>query len=271
VADFLSALLGADLTPCAEPERKLSRLLPVVAGPRIITPAKPRPIAVIRSHAKRLLNRIDFQKWQRAPEAQRMPWAKAAAVAAAAVFLGALSQLPTRTPSVAKAAMAPVPRISITQPAAPTKKVVPTQVAAAAVTQQPQVHRAVTSGVVTFESQALTVPHTQALVAIPIRRTGSTRAPGLVAWTIDGGTARPHIDYKPEGRHLARFIEGQAVRSLFISLPNDRYTALKRGPRTFTVALRKVAGGSALGAVRRITVTIAPDPVAERQFLQTAN
>jgi hypothetical protein len=258
VADFLSELLGANLTPCAEPDKRVAQL-PVVAGPRVIAPAPPRPIANLR------WKMIGYQKWQ------RMPWGKAAAVAAAAGLIATVSQLPTRTQSIATTAPVTTQIASVTAPAIPPKAVVTPPVVAAVATQQPPVQRAVTSGVVTFESKSLTVPHTQALVAIPIRRLGSTRAPGLVAWTIDRGTARPNIDYKPEGRRVARFVEGQAVRSLFISLPNDRYAALKRGPRTFTVALRKVAGGSALGAVRRISVTIAPDPAAEPQYLQTAN
>jgi hypothetical protein len=63
---------------------------------------------------------------------------------------------------------------------------------------------------------------------------------------------------------VARFIEGQAVRTLFIPLINTRAPLAPRGPLTFTVSLERVAGGPALGRFARVTVAIDPPPSLSR-------
>jgi serine/threonine protein kinase len=127
-----------------------------------------------------------------------------------------------------------------------------------AVTPEPRA-----SGRVTFDSPAVSVATGQSLVAIQMKRLESTGDAGSVAWTIESGTAQPDVDYEPVVPQVVRFIEGQAVRSLFIPLVKRSPTAGSRGPRTFSVALRKVTGGPALGPVTRITVTILPPPSAD--------
>jgi hypothetical protein len=63
---------------------------------------------------------------------------------------------------------------------------------------------------------------------------------------------------------MARFIEGQAVRTLFIPLINAHEPLEPHGPLTFTVALERVAGGPALGRFARVTVAIDPQPSLSR-------
>jgi hypothetical protein len=81
---------------------------------------------------------------------------------------------------------------------------------------------------------------------------------------VERGTARPGVDYERIKPQVVRFIEGQAVRTLFIPLINTGATLVPRGPRTFTVALEQVAGGPALGRFARVTVAIDPPPSSSR-------
>ncbi|HEX4051133.1 MAG TPA: protein kinase [Steroidobacteraceae bacterium] len=113
-------------------------------------------------------------------------------------------------------------------------------------------------GTVEFESATLTAGAGQSLIAIPVRRLRSTQGSASVAWVIEGGTAQPGVDYKVIDSKVIRFFAGQTVRDLFIQLINSKTTAVPRGPLTFTVELRKLANGPALGQVSRVTVTIAP-------------
>ena len=46
-------------------------------------------------------------------------------------------------------------------------------------------------------------------VAIPVKRMNSTRGAASVAWTIESGSARPNVDYRPVSENVVRFIEGQ--------------------------------------------------------------
>jgi len=114
-------------------------------------------------------------------------------------------------------------------------------------------------GVITFQSSTIQVHAAQTLVAIPIKRLHSTRGYGVMAWRTEKGNARPNVDYEQVPHGMVRFIEGQSVRSLFIPL-KDGATALASGPRTFSVELRKVAGGPEIGAISRVIVIIVPPP-----------
>jgi hypothetical protein len=109
-------------------------------------------------------------------------------------------------------------------------------------------------GVITFDSPSVRAGTAQTLVAITLKRLQSTRGTAKVAWKIDQGTARPGIDYVPVEPQVIKFIEGQPARSIFIPLVNVGRAA--HGPRTFTVSLQKVTGGSALGEISKVNVTI---------------
>jgi hypothetical protein len=114
------------------------------------------------------------------------------------------------------------------------------------------------SGAITFESAAIHAEAAQSLIAIPLKRLASTRGRAVVTWTTEGGSAQPYVDYEPVDHQVARFIEGQAVRSLFIRLPRSGAMAPARGPRTVNVALQRVGSGPTIGPIARITVTIGP-------------
>jgi tRNA A-37 threonylcarbamoyl transferase component Bud32 len=126
------------------------------------------------------------------------------------------------------------------------------------------------AGIISFEAPTLRASAGQSLVAISVKRLQSTRNAAAFVWRIERGTAQPDIDYERLGPQVVRFIEGQAVRSLFIPLLQPRATLAALGPRTFTVALEQTAGGPALGRFARVTVTIEPTPVATRYGIYQA-
>jgi hypothetical protein len=117
------------------------------------------------------------------------------------------------------------------------------------------------AGVITFQSSTIQVHAAQTLVAIPIKRLHSTRGYGVMAWRTESGNARPNVDYEQVPHGILRFVEGQSVRSLFIPLKGGA-AALPNVPRTFSVELRKVAGGPDIGAISRVMVIIVPAPPA---------
>jgi serine/threonine protein kinase len=118
------------------------------------------------------------------------------------------------------------------------------------------------SGVISFEASTVHASAVQSLVAISVKRLPATRSPGPFVWRVERGTAQPGVDYKQIQPQVVRFIEGQAVRILFIPLINSPATLVQRGPRTFTVALERVKGGPALGRFARVTVAIDPPPTS---------
>ena len=120
------------------------------------------------------------------------------------------------------------------------------------------------SGVISFEASTVHASAVQSLVAISVKRLQATRSRGAFVWRVERGTAHPGVDYERIKPQVVRFIEGQAVRTLFIPLINTGATLVPRGPRTFTVALEQVAGGPALGRFARVTVAIDPPPSSSR-------
>lgn len=120
------------------------------------------------------------------------------------------------------------------------------------------------SGVISFEASTLHASAVQTLVAISVKRLPATRSRGAFVWRVEQGTAHPGVNYERMEPQVVRFIEGQAVRTLFIPLINTRATWVPQGARTFTVALEQVAGGPALGRFARVTVAIDPAPTSSR-------
>ena len=117
------------------------------------------------------------------------------------------------------------------------------------------------SGVISFEASTVHASPVQSLVAISVKRLPATSR-GAFLWRVERGTAQPGVDYERIQPQAVSFIEGQAVRTLFIPLINSPATSVQRGPRTFTVALERVKGGPALGRFARVTVTIDPPPTS---------
>jgi serine/threonine protein kinase len=118
------------------------------------------------------------------------------------------------------------------------------------------------SGVISFDASTIHASAAQSLVAISVKRLPATRSRAAFLWRVERGTARPGVDYQQIEPQVVRFIEGQAVRTLFIPLINTAATLELRGPRTFTVALERVKGGPALGRFARVTVAIDPPPTS---------
>ena len=118
------------------------------------------------------------------------------------------------------------------------------------------------SGVISFDASTIHANAAQSLVAISVKRLPATRSRGAFLWRVERGTAQPGVDYQQIEPQVVRFIEGQAVRTLFIPLINTAATSELRGARTFTVALERVKGGPALGRFARVTVAIDPPPTS---------
>lgn len=120
------------------------------------------------------------------------------------------------------------------------------------------------SGVISFEALTVRASAGQSLVAISVKRSHATRSAGAFRWRVERGTAYPGVDYERMTPQVVRFSAGQAVRTLFIPMINTGAASLPRGPRTFTVALERVAGGPTLGRFARVTVTIDAPPASSR-------
>ena len=116
------------------------------------------------------------------------------------------------------------------------------------------------SSSISFQAALVHVSAQQSLVAITVRRAPANRTPGAFVWRVERGNAMPAIDYERMTPQRVIFIEGQAVRTLFIPLLNSPDSHVPPGPRFFDVVLQPVAGGPALGRIARITVVIDPEP-----------
>jgi hypothetical protein len=126
------------------------------------------------------------------------------------------------------------------------------------------------SGVISFEASTVHASAAQSLVAISVKRLPATSR-GAFLWRVERGTAQPGVDYERIQPQVVRFIEGQAVRTLFIPLINSPATSVQHGPRTSTVALERVKGGPALGRFARVTVTIDPPPTSSPSIVGAAS
>ena len=120
------------------------------------------------------------------------------------------------------------------------------------------------SGVISFEAPIIRASAGQSMVAISVKRLQATSGSAAFSWRVERGTAQPGVDYERVEPRTARFIDGQAVRTLFIPLIDTRAASAARGPLTFSVTLERVAGGPALGRYGRVTVAIDPQPNLSR-------
>jgi len=112
-------------------------------------------------------------------------------------------------------------------------------------------------GEVSFTTRTLQIAPNQTVAALSVKRSSSTRGRARVAWTIEGGTARPGVHYEVETSQIIEFLDGQSVRSLFIPLKPDKDAEGMRRSKTFTVKLQQTNGGPALGEIKQVHVTIA--------------
>jgi serine/threonine protein kinase len=123
------------------------------------------------------------------------------------------------------------------------------------------------TGVISFVTPTVHASASQPIVAISVRRLTGTQSRAAFTWRVEHGTAHPGVDYQPIEPHVVRFLEGQAVRTLFIPLLATPAALKGPVPRTFTVALEQVAGGPALGRISRVTVALDPSPSVASTYL----
>lgn len=132
-------------------------------------------------------------------------------------------------------------------------------ISASSLTVVPAVARA--SVAIGFESSTVTAVSAQPLVALQLKRLDSTRGPAAIKWQVVEGTAQPDVDYVRVAPQIARFIEGQTVRSIYIPLVARSTTAAPRCPRSFKVALLPMTRSPKVGQYSSVTVTIRPLPL----------
>jgi hypothetical protein len=116
------------------------------------------------------------------------------------------------------------------------------------------------AGIVSFQASTVRASAGQSLVALSVTRQQGISNRAAFAWRVLEGTARPGIDYAQVKPQVVSFVDGQAVRTLFIPLLNAGAAQLARGARSFTVVLEQVSGGPSLGRYARATVAIDPSP-----------
>jgi serine/threonine protein kinase len=119
-------------------------------------------------------------------------------------------------------------------------------------------------GEISFATRTLHVGVGQTMAALTVKRSSPARGRARVAWTIEGGTARPGVDYQSADKQVIEFLEGQSVRSLFIPLIPEKEAGEARQSKTFTVKLQPVSGGARLGQIKQVYVTIVGDVADER-------
>jgi serine/threonine protein kinase len=213
---------------------------------------------------------------------QRSAWAVLLALATAGAFM--VSQMDVTPEPLSRAEARPVqtsPEISVESQAAAvatapevTAAAVPTTTDASdpkgeekkkppvvAKSKQPL---ATVAGEISFATRTLHVGVGQTMAALSVKRSNPTRGRARVTWTIEGGTARPGVDYQSANTQVIEFLEGQSVRSLFIPLIPDKEAGEARQSKTFTVKLHSVNGGAKLGQIKQVYVTIVGDVADER-------
>jgi len=179
----------------------------------------------------------------------------------AVLVLQALQSIVARPGESSRLAPVQIPqRVSALAPTSPPPS--ETVLPASSVVPAPARRAPRVSGIITFDSAAITVSAAQPVVAIVVKRLHAARGDATIGWQVEGGTARPGVDYERVRPQVLKFFDGQPVRSLFIPLVNTSAAATMHGSRSFTVVLRTVKGGAAIGPIARVLVTLLPVPPA---------
>ena len=93
------------------------------------------------------------------------------------------------------------------------------------------------------------------MAVVNLRREKSTNGAAPVSWSISPGTAKPGVDYETPLIQIARFNDGQDVRTVFIPIKSSSASA--RLERRFTIKLKKTPGGPAFGPITETEIVIA--------------
>lgn len=110
-------------------------------------------------------------------------------------------------------------------------------------------------GFISFQSARVHVSPGQKMVAVNLRRERSTSGAAPVSWSIAPLTAKPGVDYELPTAQVARFNDGQDVRTLFISIKQSARDP--RPERRFLIRLKKTPGSPAFGSITETEVVIA--------------
>jgi hypothetical protein len=93
----------------------------------------------------------------------------------------------------------------------------------------------------------------QEMAVVNLRRDKSTVGSAPVSWTIAPGTAKPGIDYETPKTRVARFNDGQEIRTLFIPLKPAK---AGKPERRFTIKLQRTPEGPEFGPITQTEVVI---------------
>ena len=107
--------------------------------------------------------------------------------------------------------------------------------------------------IIALEHAQVDVSEEAVAAVLMLRRSGSTREPAVVRWRTIVGSAKPGADYQEVSSGVARFVDHQALRAIYIPLVPNR---LAQGHRTFEVELTRASNGATLGKTKRVMVTI---------------
>ena len=109
-----------------------------------------------------------------------------------------------------------------------------------------------------LQSALVKVGSSQKMAVVNVVREKSTAGTARVAWSIVANTAKPGVDYESPDSQIARFNDGQRVRSLYIPLRHPAAGNSPRSERRFTVKLQKAPGTLAPGRIDKAEVIISP-------------
>jgi hypothetical protein len=144
------------------------------------------------------------------------------------------------------------PAITIPQPSPLSFTPAPTPPRPAPQRATPQVRPA--NGRVWLTAARVRVAAGQKMAVVNLRRDQSTVGAAPVSWTIAPGTAKPGVDYETPKVRVARFNDGQEIRTLFVPLKPAKPG---KPERRFTIKLQKTPQGPEFGPITQTEVVIA--------------
>ncbi len=118
-------------------------------------------------------------------------------------------------------------------------------------TPKPVIQRA--NGRVWLTATRVHVAAGQEMAVVNVRRDKSTAGVAPVAWTIVSGTAKPGIDFEMPKVRIARFNDGQEIRTLFVPLKPAKPG---KPERRFKIRLQNTPQGPELGPITQTEVII---------------
>lgn len=107
-----------------------------------------------------------------------------------------------------------------------------------------------------LQSALVKVGSSQQVAVVNVVREKSTAGTARVAWSIVADTAKPGVDYESPDLQIARFNDGQRVRSIYIPLKQPAADSRPRKERRFTVKLQNAPGALTPGRIDSAEVVI---------------